>query len=272
MKHKNTLIFYLAWMQFAISAILGATIIWGYISFQSSAGQILTTIAESISALSTVVVRTAETVEARQVMLDETQKTLLVTRKLIDEVKAIVLNQTNLVPQYAAEIKEYSQPLNQVGDSLQNLGVKIKNFSLPNVKMDGVKPVIAMTKPFEDEGKKLQDAGAKASETGRKLAEYSDLIGRDAKKFTVAYIATSDQLIKVIDETEKSLSRIKENDLPKAISELKHASGALSDVGASIGLISNLGPVLLLIGLLITLWGMVQSLGLIVFVRAQPNG
>ena len=79
MKKRNIFFASLAWFQLAISLLLAAVIIWGYASFQATFGQFISSLAASVGAVSTVVVRTAETVEARQDMLNETQKMLVVT-------------------------------------------------------------------------------------------------------------------------------------------------------------------------------------------------
>jgi hypothetical protein len=261
MKSKNSFFAALAWAQFAISLLLATTIIWGYLTFQSSIGQFIKSLAASIGAVSTVVVRTAETVEARQATLEETQKMLVITRQLINELKLMAEHQAKLGPQYAASIKTTLAALGQMAVLMQQIGVKTMDITVPNIKIEGVKPVIVMTKPFEAQGKQIEQAGRDAKAVSVDLTVISESIGRDTQKVSAAFIATSDQAIRVIDETEKSLVRLKENDLPKAIVDLKVTSENLRNISANLDMLSNGSIVILAVGLLLALWCMVQSLG-----------
>jgi hypothetical protein len=267
MKSKNFFFAVLAWTQLAISLLLAITIIWGYLTFQSSISQFIKSLAASIGAVSTVVVRTAETVEARQATLEETQKMLVVTRQLINELKLMAEHQAKLGPQYAASIKTTLATLGQMAVLMQKIGVKTMEITVPNIKIEGVKPLIVMTKPFEAQGKQIEQAGRDAKATSVDLTGISESIGRDAQKINAAFIATSDQAIKVIDETEKSLVRLKENDLPKAIVDLKSTSENLRNISANLDMLSNGGIVILASGLLLALWCMVQSLGALSLAR-----
>jgi hypothetical protein len=267
MKSRNSFFAALAWAQFAISLLLAITIIWGYLTFQSSFSQFIKSLAASIDAVSAVVVRTAETVEARQATLEETQKMLVVTRQLINELKLMAEHQAKLGPQYAASIKTTLATLDQMAVLMQKIGVKTMEITVPNVKIEGMKPLILMTKPFEAQGKQIEQAGRDAKATSVDLAGISESIGRDAQKINAAFIATSDQAIKVIDETEKSLVRLRENDLPKAIVDLKSTSKNLRDISANLDMLGNGGIVILASGLLLALWCMVQSLGALSLAR-----
>ena len=272
MKIGNLLFAALAWFQLAVSLLLATAIILGYMTFQASIGQFISSIAASVGAVSTVVIRTAETVEARQDMLDETQKMLVVIRNLIQELRAMAQSQAKLGPQYAAGMKSTSSLLDKLVSPLQAMGEKMVSISIPNIKIVGIKPVVSMTKPFEDQGKQLQGSAQEVKTVSVTLAGISDSIGKDGQKLSAAFIATSDQAIKVIDETEKTLARLKSQDLPKAIADLKSTSENLRRISAQVDTVSNVGEVMLFVGLLLALWCIVHSLGALLLARSHAFG
>ncbi len=272
MKSRNILFASLAWFQLAISLLLAAAIIWGYVTFQASIGQFVSSLSASIGAVSTVVVRTAETVEARQEMLDETQKVLVETRNLITEIKAMTEKHAKLGPQYAAGMKATSNFLGKVAGPLQTIGEKMIGMSVPNIQIVGIKPVVTMTKPLEEQGKQLKEVAQDFKTVRVTLVGISDSIDQDGQKVGTAFIATSDQAIKVIGETEKTLARLKTQDLPKAIADLKATSENLRSISAQVDTVSNVGLVMLVVGLLLALWCIVHSLGSLLLVRSHAFG
>ena len=272
MKAKNILFASLAWFQLVVSLLLATAIIWGYMTFQSSIGQFTSALAASVGAVSMVVVRTAETVEARQEMLDETQKLLVVTRGLITDLKSMAANQVKVAPQYAAGLKSASGLLGTLAAPLQIIGEKLMGISIPDIQIVGVKPVVTMTKPFEVQGKQLKESAEQVKVVGVTLAGISDSIGQDGQKVGAAFIATSDQAIKVIEETEKTLARLKSQDLPKAIADLKATSESLRSISTQVDTAGKLGLIMLVVGLLMSLWCIVHSLGALLLARSHAFG
>ena len=268
-KKRNIFFTSLAWFQLAISLLLAAVIIWGYASFQATFGQFISSLAASVGAVSTVVVRTAETVEARQDMLNETQKMLVVTRNQITELKGVTANQVKSAPQYASGLKSVSSLLSTLAGPAQSLGEKMMVISIPNIQIVGIKPVVTMSKPFEDDGRRLKESAEQFKVVGVTLAGISESIGQDGQKLNAAFIAMSDQAIKVIDEAEKTLARLKTQDLPKAIAELKTTSENLRSISLKIDAVSNLGLIMLVIGLLLALWCIAHSLGALLLARSH---
>ena len=269
MKKRNIFFASLAWFQLAISLLLAAVIIWGYASFQATFGQFISSLAASVGAVSTVVVRTAETVEARQDMLNETQKMLVVTRNQITELKGVTANQVKSAPQYASGLKSVSSLLSTLAGPAQSLGEKVMVISIPNIQIVGIKPVVTMSKPFEDDGRRLKESAGQFKVVGVTLAGISESIGQDGQKLNAAFIAMSDQAIKVIDEAEKTLARLKTQDLPKAIAELKTTSENLRSISLKIDAVNNLGLIMLVIGLLLALWCIAHSLGALLLARSH---
>lgn len=272
MKTRNVLFAGLAWLQLAISLLLAAAIVWGYMTYQASIGQFVSSLAASVGAVSTVVVRTAETVEARQDMLDETQKMLLVTRNLIIELKAMAENQAKLGPQYADGMKATASFLGKVSGPMQVIGEKMMGISIPNIQIVGIKPVITMTKPLEGDGRKLKEAAQEVKVVSDSFVGISNAVGQDGQKVSAAFIATTDQALKVIGETENTLARLKTQDLPKAIAELKATSEKLRSISSQVDTVSYAGVAMLVVGLLLALWCIVHSLGALLLARSFAFG
>ena len=98
---KGRLFTLMAWLQLIASFLLAATIIWGYLTYQSSLGQFVHSIAASVEAVSNVMARTAETIESRRDIINQSAQMLVETRKLITEFRNSADNQAKLAPQHA---------------------------------------------------------------------------------------------------------------------------------------------------------------------------
>ena len=261
MRSRNIIFASLAWLQLVISLLLAALIIWGYLSFNSSLTKFVRSLAESVDAISKVVIATAETIEAKKALLDNTQKTLNHTRTVINTLKDLAKNQAKLGPEYATGMKATSNLLGQVAAPLQNFGTQLQAISVPNIKIDGVKPVVTMTQPFSGQGKQLEQAAQDAKSVAATIAKVSDSIGQDGGKLSDEIIKTSDQAIAVVDEAAKSLTRLHDQDLPTAINNLKTTSANLRGVSKQIDTLPNVGLFILACVLLLALWCIVNSLG-----------
>lgn len=269
MKTRSAFFAVLAWFQLALSLGFASAIVWGYVTYQASLGNFVSSIAASVGAISTVVVRTAETVEARKEMLDETQKMLVVSRGLITDLKSMAENQARLGPQYSAGMMATADLMRKLVGPLQAIGEKMMVISIPNIQVVGIKPSVTMTKPFEAQGAQLKAAAQDAKVVSESLAGISKAIAQDGQKVSSAFIATSDQALKVLGETEKTLSRLKTEDLPKAVADLKATSEKLHSVSTQVDIAGNLGVVMLIVGLLLALWCVMHSLGALLLVKSK---
>lgn len=269
MKTRNRLLVILAWFQLVVSLLLATAIIWGYITFHVLTGQFVISLAASVDAVAAVVVRTAETVEDRQEMLVAMHKSLGDTRNLITQLRATADYPMKLAPEIASGIKTTSGAIGGIVGPIQTIGQKLTEISIPDIQIVGAKPVITMTKPFETQGKQIKETGEKIKATEKMLADLSVSIGRDAQQVSAAFVATSNQAIKVIDETEKTLARLKTQDLPKAISDLKATSENLRSISSQVGALPNIGLFALAAGLLLSLWCVAHSLGSLLLARSH---
>jgi hypothetical protein len=92
------------------------------------------------------------------------------------------------------------------------------------------------------------------------LLAVSTTVGQDGARLNTAFIATSQQVLKMLEETEKSLSRIKSNDLPRALADLRETSKNLRGVSEQVTVGGSLGKALLFAGLLLAGWCFFNSL------------
>jgi hypothetical protein len=188
---------------------------------------------------------------------------------VINTLKELAKNQAPLGPQYADGMKATSNLLGQVAAPIQNFGTQLQAISVPNIKIDGVKPVVTMTQPFSGQGKQLEQAAQDAKSIAASIAKISDSISQDGGKLSDEINAASDQAIAVVDEAVKSLTRLQDQDLPTAINNLKTTSANLRSVSKQIDTLPNVGLLILGCVLLLALWCIVNSLGSLVLANSS---
>ena len=273
MKSSTKLIVVLAWLQLIISLMLASAIIWGYTTYQSSTGQFVRSLAASIGAVSNVVIRTAKTVEDRQELLVETEKTLAITRERITELGAVTVSLAANVPKIADSIGEVATFVGKMGGSLESTGDKLMILAVPtSIHWVGMKPSVVMSHPMERQAEALKENAKELKAAGERLSGTSAFIRRDGKELALKTIATSQQAVKLIVEVERTLLRVKSQDLPKALVDLKVTSENLRDISARVDMVSNVGLILLVVGLLLAAWCFVQSLGALLLAKSHAVG
>ena len=168
MKRSNKLIVALAWLQLVISLMLAAAIVWGYMTYQSSTGQFVRSLAASIGAVSNVVIRTAKTVEDRQELLVETEKTLAITRERITELGAVTESLAANVPKIADSIGEVATFVGKVGGTLEATGDNLMRLAVPtNIDWVGMKPNVVMSHPMERQAEALRENAKSSRRLGK---------------------------------------------------------------------------------------------------------
>lgn len=270
MTTKTKLFTLLAWFQLLTSVLLAAAIVWGYATYQVSFGQFIHSVAASIGAVSNVVVRTAETIETRSDLLDQAGQMLVVTRNLVNELRVAADNQEKMAPQYAAGLLSASNVSEQLGGSLESIGNGLLRVSLPTgIQMQGMKPVLVMSRPLEKQAQELIDSARDIKAVGASLSGISDTLSRDGKNVSSTLVVMSEQALKVISEVEKTLAQLKTQDLPKAISDLRATSANLSQISTQIDIVGDVGLVLLVVGLLLAGWCFLHSLGALMLANSR---
>jgi len=272
MKISNKLIVTLAWLQLVISLLLASAIGWGYMTYQSSTGQFVRSLAASIGAVSNVVIRTAKTVEDRQELLVETEKTLAITRERINELGAVTESLAANVPKIAGNIGEVATFIGKVGVTLESTGDNLMRLSVPtSIHWVGMKPNVVMSHPMERQAESLKENAKELKAAAESLSGTSAFVRRDGQQFALKTIATTQQAVKLIVEVEKTLVRVKTQDLPKAVADLKVTSENLRDISARVDMVSNVGLILLVVGLLLAAWCFVSSLGALLLARSLAS-
>ena len=104
------------------------------------------------------------------------------------------------------------------------------------------------------------------------LLAVSTTVGQDGTKLSLAFIATSQQVLKMLEETEKTLGRIKSNDLPNALVDLRRTSENLRSVSEQVNLGGSLSKALLAVGLLLAGWCFFNSLSTLMLINTRATG
>jgi len=268
---SNRLLATLAWLQLLVSLLLAACIVWGYATYQASFGQFVHSVAASIEAVSDVVVRTAETVEARKDLLDQTAQMLVVTRKLVIELRVSAENQAKLAPQYAEGMRSASTVTTNLSNTFKSIGTGM-SFSVPSgIRVEGRRPTVVTSQPLAKQAERLMENSQELKASSESLSGAATGITRDGQNLAAAVIATSDQALKVLAEAEKTLGRLNKQDLPKALGDLKKTSSRLRETSAQVDMVGNVGTVLLVVGLLLSTWCFLNSLGSLVSARMNVS-
>lgn len=243
------------------SILLGSAIVWGYVSYQASWGQYINSVAATLTAVSTVVVRTAETVEARRDLIEKTAQMLALTKNLINELRATTSNQAaTSLPEIVKSIHSASLVVGRASITARELGEKLR-FEVPTgIHWQGIRPIVVKSRPLEAEANNLSASAPDLKAISESLEVVSVNLGRDGPKLTTAFIATLDQSLKVLLEGEKTLVRVNSQDLPKAVADLKTTSENLRRISDQVDIVNNVGVALLVVGLLIAVWCFLHSM------------
>jgi len=269
---KRRLITLLAWLQLIISIAIAGAAIWGYTTYQASLGKFTQSVAASIVAVSNVVGRTAETIEAKQSLLDQTGKTLLATRDLVKQFQVSAYNHANNAPQYAAGVRAASNSVSKLGVTIDSMGNGLM-FEIPtDIQWRGVHTTIIKTRPMQPVALEFKAHAQNMKALSATLLAVSDTIGRDGKNLSLSFMTTSEQALKLLEETEKTLGRLKSNDLPKALVDLRETSDNLRSVSEQVNVGGDIGKALLVVGLLLAGWCFLNSLGTLMLVNSQRAG
>lgn len=261
----------LAWIELVVSFLIAGAMIWGYLTFQPPLSQIVRSVASSIGAVSQVLTRTADTVAIRTQLISQTAEMLVVADSQMKELAKVTVSQIKAAPTYAEALKATSDIAGQVGGSLQNISDAMQVEVPSGLRMDGARPTLVKSKPFERTGEAFRQQAVRINEISKALDTVSIAISRDAKTVGVAVEKASAQASTLIAEIGATLDRLKESDLPKAVSDLNLISRNLKELQFQVDQADRFGVYLLAIGLLISSWLFLSSLGTLSSLRAaQP--
>lgn len=250
----------LAWLQLAISILLAASIVYGYFSYRTSLGRSIEALAENIASVSTVVETTAETVQLNQSLIESTRQTIVLARVQVKDVNDIASNFAKQAPQYVDDFRIASEKVVHLGDSLNSLADGLI-FPVPtSIQMEGLRPVVVTSTPLAAYAIKLKATAKEIRDFGT-----SSIPGIAAKgsRQIAAVNTTTNELLALLDNSEKLLVRLQGNDLPKALKEMKSTSENFRTISQQVGAAENVSRVLFFIGLLIACWCFLNSLSIL---------
>ena len=240
MPSKNSTICIFAWLQMLLSILLVVTVFYGYTTYGAPLGKLIDSLQVSIASVSKVVGMTAETIASRKELIDSTKQTLLQTRAAIQQIRAAISDQTSQAPQRAEELRAASAVFARLGDNFDRLADGLINFSAPSgIEFEGLKPLLVMRRPLESYGANFKAAAKDLKTTSDGILHLSKTVATDGVQLGAAFGQLSEQTLKLLEETEKTLSGIQQQDLPTAVQEMQSTSSQLqaasNEVGNSVG-------------------------------------
>jgi ABC-type transporter Mla subunit MlaD len=208
-----------------------------------------------------VIAMTAETVQANDKLLDDAQALMKSTRQLVEELRGAALNNAALAPKYAEGMQGVAGLLGTAANSFAALGDGLM-FSVPTkVELDGIRPTVVMTRPLESQGTAMKRTASDLNASAVGLQALSTSIARDGQNMAKAIVDTSNKAIKLLDDSEMMVKRIRSQDLPSAVAELRGAAEQLDSLSSQFDMADNLPHRLLAVGLLLAVWCFFNSLG-----------
>jgi hypothetical protein len=261
----------LAWLQITLSIFLAVTIIWVYVEYRRPLSQLLDSGTAVIVSTAEVISQTAESVQKNEIILDDTLKLLISSRTLIEEIRTSTQNQKSYASKYADGVRGASNLLIAAGNSVSTIGDSLMLSFPTRFEMDGIRPIVIMTKPFEKHGKSMKSTALELKAMGESGMAISTSLTKDAENVGAAIIESSNHAINLFDTIKITLGQLKGHDLPKAVSELRLASDELRRVSSQIQIYKNIGVVLLAAGLLFAAWCFLNSISLLYMHSSHEN-
>ncbi len=260
-----------AWLQLACSLFLAAAVIWAYTEYRPITGEFLRATSAAILSTSKVVTLTAETIHGNEMLLEDTQKLLKSTRTLIQEFRTSATSNAALVPQYAEGMRSVANLLGNAGHSFSSIGEGLM-FSVPTrIEMDGIRPSLVMSRPLENQATTLKRSAMDLKTSATSIQALATTIEKDGQNLLKATVETSNQAIKIMEDSEGVLKQLRSQALPNAVDELKATSGQLASISSNIDLAEKVPLALLIIGLILSGWCFLNSLSVLHLQSMQSN-
>jgi hypothetical protein len=251
----------LAWIQLIFSMLLATVIGIGYATYHDPLGQFIESLSASVISVSKVVEITAETVASKEQLIQSTKQTLMTTRSAIQNFRTLVQSQAKQAPQLAKAIGAASVVTSQLGGTLNSIADGLM-FSAPTgIQFEGVKPILIMSRPLAANGKELKSEAQNIKAISNGLLYVSTAIANEGQGVSAEFGQLSEQTLKLLEETEKTLDGLQKRELPTAVKEMRGTAEHLRVVSMEVGDAGKIGTVLLVIGLLVSGWFFLNSLG-----------
>ncbi len=254
-------------LQLFLSILLAISILYGYLTYRGPIGQFAESLTASIGSVSRVLETTAETVELNKSLLISTRQMLAIARSYVQELNTRALSLKNPNPQHIEFLRNASEKIVRLGDSLISMGDGLM-FSAPtNVQMEGIRPVIVMSRPMEAYGQQIKAGGYDIKKLGSDIPNIANQGMTKASEIA----SESAQVLQQLEDTDKLLLRLEGRDLPKALLEMKSTSENLRRISQEVSVAGNIGTIILVFGLLLAGWCFLNSLSLLMMTNQFPT-
>ena len=161
---------------------------------------------------------TVKTVEAEQNVILNSKITLTDTGKLIKALNDAAQNQINSIPHYSSDIQSASKAIISLGNTLGSVGTGLA-FSIPSLNTNKFPPTIQQVQPLINEAQILKSKADELTKLGNDLLDLSTKFSNDGSRIGIAFVATGESALMVIENVDKALGRLQANDLPIALQD-----------------------------------------------------
>lgn len=270
-KHSVPRIF--PWLQMLLSSLLAGTILVGYTVLRTPWATAIDALSNSIFSVSNVIEATAGTLGSRNELIDSTRQTMAQTRIAIKEVSAAISGQTAQASKRAEELQAASSLISRTSEALNNLADGLISFTAPmGVEFEGVKPLIVMKRPLETSGKNLKPIAQEIRTISEGVLHLSKTVATDGLKLGKAFAQLGEQTIKMLEESERTIEGVQNQDLPRSVKEMRDAAEHLKEVNQQMVAASeSLGWFLLTAGLLFSTWMFLNSVNMIALAKRHKS-
>lgn len=269
MPSKNSVVRIFPWLQLILSILLSTTLFWGYLQFRTPIATAFGALSNSILSVANVIEATAGSVGARNELITSTRQTIFQTRATIKLTSKIISDQASNAPKRADELKAAASLILRTSDFLNRLADGLIEFRAPmGIEFEGVKPLVVMKRPLEPSGNELKPIAHEIRTLSEGVKNLSNTVTTDGVQLGAAFSQLGDQTIKMLEESERALESIQNQDLPRSIKEMRDAAANLKTVTTEVTSISeSLGKLVLVAGFLFSGWLFLNSLSMIVLAR-----
>lgn len=262
---RNSVLRIFPWLQMLLSLLLASTILVGYTVLRTPLATAIDALSNSIFSVSKVIEATAGTLGSRNELIDSTRQTMAQTRVAIKEVSAAISGQAAQASTRAKELQAASSLISRTGEALNSLADGLISFSAPmGIEFEGVKPLVVMKRPLETSGKNLKPIGQEIRTISDGVLHLSKTVATDGAQVGKAFAQLGEQTIKILEQSERTLGEVQNQDLPRSVKEMRDAAEHLKTVNQEmLSASGSLGWFIFVAGLLFSVWMFLNSINMI---------
>lgn len=195
------------------------------------------------------------------------------TRIAIKEVSAAISGQTDQASKRAEELQAASSLISRTSEALNSLADGLISFTAPmGIEFEGVKPLVVMKRPLETSGKNLKPIAQEIRTISDGVLHLSKTVATDGVQLGKAFAQLGEQTIKMLEESERTIEGVQNQDLPRSVKEMRDAAEHLKDVNQEMLTASeSLGWFVLAAGLLFSTWMFLNSINMITLAKRYKS-